>query len=162
MENKKSKNDAEKTNEQQLFLETKNRKIRSNGKLNTPTAEEGYCNEATQGRPSTHSHSCQAQYMSKNTEVKQRMAWAREEIQEVIWSYMYCRKYLTDFYEKVYEIWRQLNPGCRMYMDAKKLINQKNSIIEKKKITEMKTEEIRKELQENQRSHTGESEGKQL
>ena len=57
------------------------------------------------------------------------MDWAREEMREVIWSYMYYRKYLTDFCEKVYEIWRQLNPDCRMYMDAKKLINQKNSIM---------------------------------
>jgi len=40
---------------------------------------------------------------------------------------MYCRKYLTNFYEKVYEIWRQLNSDCRMYMDANKLITQKNS-----------------------------------
>jgi len=71
--------------------------------------------------------------MSKNTEVKQRTAFTREEIQEVIWSYMYSRKYLTHIYEKVYEIWRQLNPGCRMYVDAKKLINQKNSIMEKKR-----------------------------
>jgi hypothetical protein len=31
-----------------------------------------------------------------------------------------------------------------------------------KKITEMEIEEIKKELQENQRSHTGESEGKLL
>jgi hypothetical protein len=44
MEKKINKNDAENTNEQQLFLETKNRKIWSNGKLSTPRAEEGYCN----------------------------------------------------------------------------------------------------------------------
>ena len=50
---------------------------------------------------------------------------------------MYCRKYLTDNYKKVYEIWRQLNPDCRMYMDAKKLINQDNCIMKNKKITEM-------------------------
>ena len=25
----------------------------------------------------------------------------------------------------MYEIWRQHNPECRMYMDAKQLINQK-------------------------------------
>jgi hypothetical protein len=42
MEKKNNKNDAASTNEQQLFLETKNRKIRSNGKLTTPRAEEGY------------------------------------------------------------------------------------------------------------------------
>jgi len=32
--------------------ESENRKIRSNGKLSTPRAEEGYCNEATQSRQS--------------------------------------------------------------------------------------------------------------
>jgi hypothetical protein len=41
-----------------------------------------------------------------NTEVKQRMAWVREEIREVTWCYtcMHCRKYLTDNYKKAYEI----------------------------------------------------------
>jgi hypothetical protein len=47
-------------------------------------------------------------------------------------------------------------------MDAKKLINQKNSIMNQKKITEVETEEIKKELQQNQRNHTGERERKQL
>ena len=32
------------------------------------------------------------------------MAWTREEIREVTWRYMYCRKYLTGNY--------------KMYMDA--------------------------------------------
>jgi len=40
-----------------------------------------------------------------------------------------------------------------MYMDAKKLINQKNYIMKHKKITEIEVEEIRRELQESQRSH---------
>ena len=53
------------------------------------------------------------------------MAWTREEIREVMWCYMYCRKYLTDKYKKVQEVWRQQNPDWRMYMDTKKLINQK-------------------------------------
>jgi len=54
------------------------------------------------------------------------MAWTREEIRKGIWCYMHCRKYLTDNCRKVYEIWRQRNTDCRMYIDAKKLINQKN------------------------------------
>ena len=36
-----------------------------------------------------------------------------------------------------------------MYMDAKNLINQKNYIIKNKKIIEMETEEIKKELQDD-------------
>jgi len=35
---------------------------------------------------------------------KQRMAWTREKIKEIIWCYKHCRKYLTDNYKKVYEI----------------------------------------------------------
>jgi len=61
------------------------------------------------------------------------MTWTREEIREVIWCYMYCRKYLTDNYKKVYEIRRQRNPDCRKYMDAKKLLNQNNYTVKKKK-----------------------------
>ena len=30
------------------------------------------------------------------------MAWTREEIREVMWCYMYCRKYLTGNCKKVY------------------------------------------------------------
>jgi len=33
-----------------------------------------------------------------------------------------------------------------MYMDAKKLMNQKNCIVKHKKITDMEVEEIRREL----------------
>jgi len=45
-----------------------------------------------------------------------------------------------------------------MYMDAKKLMNQKNYIMKHKKITEMEVEEIRRELKESQRSHLEERE----
>ena len=58
----------------------------------------------------------------------------------------------------MYEIWRQRNPECRMYMDAKKLLNQKNYIMKHKKITEIEVEEIKRELQGNQRSHIEERE----
>ena len=39
------------------------------------------------------------------------------------------------------------NPESRMYMDGKKLLNQKNYIMKHNKITEMEIEEIKKELQ---------------
>jgi len=125
------------TSEQQLFLETRNGNTRSSGKPSTPKAEEGYCNEATQSRPLTHSQSHQAQSTVEHTEVKQRRAWTKKEIREVIWYYMYCRKHFTETYKKVYEIWRQHNPEWRMYMDAKKPMNQRNYIMKHKKITEM-------------------------
>ena len=49
-----------------------------------------------------------------------------------------------------------------MYMNAKKLMNQKNYIMKYRKITEMEVEEIRRELQERQRSHLEEEEVEQL
>jgi hypothetical protein len=61
---------------------------------------------------------------------------------------MYCRKYLTDNYKKVYEIRRQQNPDCRMYMDANELINQKNYITKDKTITQTENEEIKKNCKE--------------
>jgi hypothetical protein len=82
------KNNPRNTNEQQLFLETQNRKFRSNWKPNTSRAEEGYCNEAIQSGPSTHSQSHQALNIFKNTEVKQSMAWTREGIREIMWCSM--------------------------------------------------------------------------
>ena len=33
--------------------------------------------------------------MQRNIEVKQRRAWTREEIREVVWCYMYCRRHFT-------------------------------------------------------------------
>ena len=77
----------------------------------------------TQSGPLTHSQSHQAQNAAEHTEVKQRRAWRREEIREVVWCYMYCRHLKN--YKKMYEIWRQRNPESRIYMDAKKLMNQK-------------------------------------
>jgi len=71
-------------NEEQLFLESRNGNIRSSGKPSTGKAEEGYCNKATQSRPPTHSQSHQAQNTVQHTEVKQRRAWTKEEIREVI------------------------------------------------------------------------------
>ena len=47
------------TNEEHLFLETRNGNIRSSRKPSTPKAEEGYCNEVTQSGPLTHSQSHQ-------------------------------------------------------------------------------------------------------
>jgi hypothetical protein len=47
---------------------------------------------------------------------------------------MYCRKHFTEIYKKMYEIWGQHNPECRMYMNAKKL---ENYIMKHRKVTEM-------------------------
>jgi len=146
------------TKEQQLFLKIRNGSIRSNGKQSTLKAEEGYCNETTQSEPLTHSQSHQAQNTGKHTGVKQGRAWTKEEIREVIWCYVYCRQHSTENYKEMYEIWRQRNPECRMYMDAKTLLNQKNYVMKHKKITEIEVEEIKRELQGNQRSHIEERE----
>jgi hypothetical protein len=45
-----------------------------------------------------------------------------------------------------------------MYMDAKKLLNQKIYIMKHKKITEIEVEEIKRELKGNRRSHLEERE----
>ena len=62
----------------------------------------------------------------------------------------------------MYKIWRQRNPTCRIYMDAKKLMNQKNYIMKHNKITEMEIEEIKREMQTSQRSHPAEREEETL
>jgi len=51
---------------------------------------------------------------------------------------------------------RQVPPlvqNKKMYMDAKKLTNQKNYMMKSKEITEMEIAEIKKEWQEIQRSY---------
>ena len=94
-----------------------------------------------QSRPLTHSQSHQAQNAAEHKEVKQRRAWTIEKIREVVWCYIYCRQHFTENYKEMYEIWRKRNPESRMYMEAKKLLNQKNYIMKHNKITEM---ELRK------------------
>jgi len=49
-----------------------------------------------------------------------------------------------------------------MYIDAKKLMNQKNYIMKRNKKTEMETEEIKREMQTSQRSHPAEREEETL
>jgi hypothetical protein len=106
MKDKNRKQNPKNTNEQQLFLETRNGNIRSSRKPRIPMAVEGYCNEATPGGPLTHSQSHQAQNITKHTKVNQRMAWAKEETTEVTWCCTYCKQYFTANY-KVYGVWRQ-------------------------------------------------------
>jgi hypothetical protein len=59
---------------------------------------------------------------------------------------------LTENYKILYEIWRQRNPTCRMYMDTKKLMKQKNYINKHKNITQVEIEEIKREMQASQES----------
>ena len=98
----------------------------------------------------------------EHTEVNKDGAWTKEEIREVIWCYMCCRQRFTENYKKIYEIWRKHNPECGMYMDNKKLMNQKKYIMKHKKITEIEFEEIRRKLQESQRIHLEETEEEEL
>jgi hypothetical protein len=83
------------TKKQQLLLKTRKGNITTTGKQHTPKAEEGYCNETTHSGPLTHSQSHQAQNMVEHTEVKQRRAWTKEEIREVLWYYTYCRQHFA-------------------------------------------------------------------
>jgi len=65
MKKKNNKNNPKNTNEQQLFLETKDGKIRSNRKPSIPRAEEGYCNEPKRSGPSTHTQNHQPKIYPK-------------------------------------------------------------------------------------------------
>jgi len=49
-----------------------------------------------------------------------------------------------------------------MYIDAKKLMNQKNYIMKHNNIMEMEIEEIKREMQTSQRSHPAETEEETL
>ena len=61
---------------------------------------------------------------------------------------MYCKQHFTENYKTLYEIWRERNPTCRMYMDAKKLLNQKNYIMKHNKITELEIEDIKRKCKQ--------------
>jgi hypothetical protein len=65
---------------------------------------------------------------------------------------MYCRQLFAGNNKNMFEIWRRRNPECRIYMDGKKLLNQKYYIMKHNKITDMEIEEIKRELQASQRS----------
>lgn len=92
-------------------METKKGKIRSNGKSSTTRVQAGYCNEATQRGPTIHSQSDlpSSKHIQKRGG-KKRIAWTRKEMRELMWCYTYCRKYLTEKYKMVYEVWRKRNP----------------------------------------------------
>ena len=154
MKKQNNQQNPKSTKEQQLFMKIKNENIRSNGKQTTPKAEEGYCNEATQSSPLTHSKSHQAQNTVEHIGVKQRRAWTKQEIREVILCYMCCRQHFTENYKKMYEIWRQRNPECKMYMDAtKKLMNHKNCIMKHKKITDKIRRDKERTARKSGKSH---------
>ena len=94
--------------------------------------------------------------MAEHTEVKQRKAWPKEEIREVIWCYIYWKQHFTESYKSLCEVLRQRNPTCRMYMDEKKLMNQKNCVMKHNKITEMEIKKINREVQTIQRAQPAE------
>jgi len=97
MKKQSNQQDPKNTIEQQLFLETRNGNIRHSGKPSTAKAEEGYCNEAMSG-PLIHSQSHQAQNTVEHTEIKQRRAWTKEEISDMV---LYVLQ--TAFYRKLQE-----------------------------------------------------------
>jgi len=84
----------------------------------------------------------------EHTELKQRRAWTKEEIREVIWCYMYCRQHFTKNYKRVYEIWRQCNTECRIN-GCQETNEPEKLYYETQKDNGNEVEEIRKELQES-------------
>jgi len=98
MKKQRNQQNLKNTTERQLFLETRNGNIRRSGKPSTTKAEEGYCNKATEIGPLIHSQSHQAQNTVEHTEVKQRRAWTKEEISDMV---LYVLQ--TAFYGKLQE-----------------------------------------------------------
>jgi len=98
MKKQSNQQNPQNTTERQLFLETRNGKIRHSGKPSTPKAEEGYCNKATQSGPLVNSQSHQVQNTVEHTKVKQRRAWTKEEISDMV---LYVLQ--TAFYRKLQE-----------------------------------------------------------
>jgi hypothetical protein len=125
-------------------LKTKNGNIRSTGKQCTAKAKEGYCNEATQSGPPRASPKCSRICRGKTKKGLDKRGNKRSDM--VL--HVLQTRHLTENYKTVYEIWRQRSPTCRMYMDTKKLMKQKNYINKHKKITEA----IKRELQASQES----------
>ena len=60
---------------------------------------------------------------------------------------MYRKQHFAENYKKMYGIWRRRNRNSRMYLHAKKILNQKNYIMKHKKLTEIKIKEIKREIQ---------------
>jgi hypothetical protein len=94
MKEQSNQQNRKNTNEEQLLLDTRSGDVRSSGKPSTPEAEEGYCNEATQSGPLTHSQSHQGQNTVEHTEVKQRGIKRRDMVLYVL---------QTAFYRKLQE-----------------------------------------------------------
>jgi len=60
-------------------------------------------------------------------------------MKEVLWSFTYIKeKTVRQNHKEAYNLWRERNPVTRMNMDAKDLLNQKNYIIQAKRITAVK------------------------
>lgn len=99
---------------------------------------EGHHTEATQSGPENPT----PEQNINPIDVDENKFWSEEEMKEVIWCFVYKKITSTSNYKEVYEFWRARNPNCRVYIDAKKLLNQKNSIIKRNKVTRMEIEEM--------------------
>jgi hypothetical protein len=57
-------------------------------------------------------------------------------MKEVVWCFLCVKdRTSTENYKAAYELWRKRNTNLRTNMDAKLLLNQKNYILQNKKIT---------------------------
>jgi hypothetical protein len=143
MKKQNNQQNPKSTKKQELFLKTRNGNIMSNQKQTTPKAEAGYCNKATQSSPLTHSQSHKAQNTVEHTGVKQRKAWTKEEIREVIPCYIcIAGSILQKITRKCMKYGDNVTQNAECTWMPKKLLNQKNYITKHKKIMEMKVKEI--------------------
>jgi hypothetical protein len=65
-------------------------------------------------------------------------------MKEVVWCFLCVKdRTSTENYKAAYELWRKRNTNLRTNMDAKLLLNQKNYILQNKKITDTEIDEIK-------------------
>jgi hypothetical protein len=87
-----------------------------------------------------------------------RIRWSKEEMKEVVWSFMYIKATtLTENYKVAYELWREKNPNLRTTIHAKLLLNQKNYILKNKKNTHIEIDEIKENIRHHTQDNTEEN-----
>jgi hypothetical protein len=68
-------------------------------------------------------------------------------MKEVLWIFTYTKeKTLGENNNEVYKLWKERNPMTRKNIDAKALLNQKNYILQAKRITSIETDEIKENI----------------
>ena len=107
------------------------------------TEENGNHTEETQHGPSQSPPNIRVE-QENGKKLNKRIRWSQEEMKEVLWCFTYIKeKTLGENYKEAYKLWREGNTMTRMNIDAKELLNQKNYILKRKRITAVEIDEIK-------------------